>query len=98
MAAKSAKGTGKITKLVVCKTRESPPDPPVFMTPKKLAAPQIGVALNWSSEAQAIQLFKLRYAKEVERTTNQTLLNALPFVEKTFPSSVTSYSASNLGM
>ena len=97
IAAMSAKGKGKFTDLVVCKTKQAPPHPPILVS-KKLAAPQVGVALSWKSKARAIEQFKLRYAKEVERITNETLLSKLAFVETTFASSVTAYNATNLGM
>jgi hypothetical protein len=96
VAAKSAKGTGILTKQVVCKTKQAPPKPPVLVS-KKVAAPQVGVALSWRTIARDIEQFQLRYAKDVEKITNETLLSKLTFVEKTFSSSVTAYSATNLG-
>lgn len=96
IAAVSAKGNGKFTDFVVCKTKQPPPRPPVLLS-TKLAAPQVGVTLNWRSIAREIEQFRLRYAKEVEKITNETLLRKLPYVVKTFTSAVTAFNATNLG-
>lgn len=97
IAAMSIKGNGKFTDFVVCKTKQPPPRPPILVS-KKLAAPQVGVKLRWESNARAIEQFRLRYAKEVEKITNETLLMKLPYVVTTFTSSVTDFNATNLGM
>lgn len=97
IAAKSAKGSGKFTDPVSLETKQLPSFPPILVS-KKLPAPLVGVTLRWTSKAQAIERFKLRYAKEVEKITNKTLLKKLQFVEKTFPSSDTAYNATNLGL
>ena len=96
IAAVSAKGNGKFTGFVLCKTKQPPPRPPILVS-KKLAAPQVGVTLYWKSNAREIEQFRLRYAKEVEKITNETLLRKLPYVVKTFTSAVTAFNATNLG-
>ena len=67
VAARSSKYNGLYTNLVACKTKDAPPLPPILFS-KKISSPQLGFALEWTSKADNIQNFKLKYAKDIEKS------------------------------
>ena len=98
VAIRSAKGIGKVSQSLRVKTKQSPPEAPIFTSIKKLPSPQLGLRLNWSSSAREIENYRLRYTKHVDKITNITLLqHKARYVEKNFSNSQTWFTYSNFG-